>query len=430
MENKSFEQRVQEEMAGVWMQPDAKLWPEIARHLDQKKRRRGLIWWCFLGVLAGAGGWIVFENQQHKRVVNVRTSVAPAPDRSKDTAAVSSRVKTSVSTNAFTVPTTPAVQRVEPKFVVHLTDIDQTTIHQKEENETTADKALGDKTLGDKAAERKITDGQTSRLNIIGNPKLAAEADQQNEAHQQVVSLNPQPADTGRLDLSDSTALPAKRKKFPWKWSFNLSAGISGVRNDLFIANKSAAYLDLAYSSSPIPGGSSGGSGGGIVVPVPVVLKDAAATETSIQLSRDWDKHWGWYAKVGYNYAQYRLIYNNADYYNRFHLMGITAGLSYSFLLRSGSTIGLNTGLQESLLLGYSATQLPAAANLPNKSMGDFKRYQTAFVFGMEAGFGKSRHFYLGPQLRYQLNQLSSTPGSNHHLVYILLQARWQIIKK
>jgi len=161
-----------------------------------------------------------------------------------------------------------------------------------------------------------------------------------------------------------------------------------------------------------------------------VVLKDAAATETSIQLSRDWDKHWGWYAKVGYNYAQYRLIYNNADYYNRFHLMGITAGLSYSFLLRSGSTIGLNTGLQESLLLGYSATQLPAAANLPNKSMGDFKRYQTAFVFGMEAGFGKSRHFYLGPQLRYQLNQLSSTPGSNHHLVYILLQARWQIIKK
>jgi hypothetical protein len=379
------------------MQPDAKLWPEIARHLDQKKRRRGLIWWCFLGVLAGAGGWAV---------------LLMSPSENKKTR-IGTATETTIETTIETATGTTVKQHKEHLQQQPLRSIVPT--HGISGHTKVA------ATSGRMADSVPVT-------GVVQTAITQPEIIQTNKVQPDVFPQDLLSKDSTRSDSVVSA--PAIKKKFPWKWSFNLSAGISGVRNDFFIVNKSAAYLDLAYSSSPIPGGSSGGSGGGIVVPVPVVLRDAAAAEASIQLSRDWDKHWGWYAKVGYNYAQYRLIYNNADYYNRFHLMGITAGLSYTFPLRSGSTIGLNTGLQESLLLGYSATQLPAAANLPNKSMGDFKKSQTAFVFGMEAGFGKSRRFNLGPQFRYQLNQLSSTPGSNQHLVYILLQARWQIIKK
>lgn len=406
MENKSFEQRVQEEMAGVWMKPDAKLWPEIARHLDQKKRRRGLIWWCFLGALAGAGGLTVLLNGPSE---NKKTTTGTTMRQQKE-----------------------HIQQHPSQVIEAAKDIVQNRTQMQGITGQAKVVATSDRMIDSvhvaRAVQTAVAQPGMTQPEILQSEITQPESIQTNKVQQDVVPQDLLRTDSSRSDSAVSE--PAIKKKFPWKWSFNLSAGISGVRSDLLIVNKSAAFLDLAYSSSPSPGGGSGGNGGGIVVPVPVILKDAAAAEASIQLSRDWDKHWGWYGKFGYNYAQYRLIYNNADYYNRFHLLGITAGLSYSFPLRSGSTIGLNTGLQESLLLGYSATQLPAAANLPNKRMADFKKSQTALVFGMEAGFGKSRRFYLGPQFRYQLNQLSSAPGSNQHLVYILLQARWQIIKK
>ncbi|MFZ2784972.1 MAG: hypothetical protein WAZ36_11265 [Sediminibacterium sp.] len=418
MENKSFEQRVQEEMAGVWMKPDAKLWPEIARHLDQKKRRRGLIWWCFLGVLAGAGGWAVLLNSPSEN----------KPSENK-------------KTTTGTTMRQPASAGEMPEKGHRQNPLE---LRPVETAENQPGSALLIEAAKDVVQSRTLMQRPEARADVlVESNRMTDSIHIAGEAPAEVVQTgigltNKVQQNAGLPDLpgtdsigSDSAVSePAISKKTPWKWSFNLSAGVSGVRNDLFIVNKSAAFLDLAYNSSPSPGGGSGGNAGGIVVPVPVILKDAAAAEAAIQLSRDWDQHWGWYGKFGYNYAQYRLIYNDKDYYNRFHLLGITAGFTYSFQLRSGGTIGLNTGLQESLLLGYSATQLPDAANLPNKRMADFQKSQTALVFGMEAGFGKSRRFYLGPQFRYQLNQLSSVPGSDQHLVYILLQARWQIIKK
>ena len=56
MENKIFEQKIDETMVGFKLKPTDLVWDQVEKRIQQEKKRRVIFWWIFVGmVMAGAG---------------------------------------------------------------------------------------------------------------------------------------------------------------------------------------------------------------------------------------------------------------------------------------------------------------------------------------------------------------------------------------
>lgn len=69
----SFEQKVQETMAGFQLDPSVPVWENIERRITPNKKRRRVVFWFFLGMLlAGVAGWWL---QSSNRLPEARPAV-------------------------------------------------------------------------------------------------------------------------------------------------------------------------------------------------------------------------------------------------------------------------------------------------------------------------------------------------------------------
>jgi hypothetical protein len=66
MADKSFEQRVKEELGSLKMRPDGEVWVKVEAALHKEKKRRWLVWLFLFAALSGASVWgyLKFEGKE------------------------------------------------------------------------------------------------------------------------------------------------------------------------------------------------------------------------------------------------------------------------------------------------------------------------------------------------------------------------------
>jgi len=85
MGNDSFENKLEQELNGLQIQPSAAVWQQVEIRIRKEKKRRMLLWWIFSSsfLLAGTGIWLISENaktNEQKTTVNnaeIQTAVNP-----------------------------------------------------------------------------------------------------------------------------------------------------------------------------------------------------------------------------------------------------------------------------------------------------------------------------------------------------------------
>jgi hypothetical protein len=85
MADKSFEQRVQEELGSLKMRPDEGVWTKVEAGLNKEKKRRWIVWLFLFAALTGASFWVYFEGRETDREGAGRVEGGKQEMRNKET---------------------------------------------------------------------------------------------------------------------------------------------------------------------------------------------------------------------------------------------------------------------------------------------------------------------------------------------------------
>jgi hypothetical protein len=85
MADKSFEQRVQEELGSLKMRPDEGVWTKVEAGLNKEKKRRWIVWLFLFAALTGASFWVYFEGRETDREEAGRVEGGKQEMRNKET---------------------------------------------------------------------------------------------------------------------------------------------------------------------------------------------------------------------------------------------------------------------------------------------------------------------------------------------------------
>jgi len=454
MADRSFEEQVREEMAGLLIRPSAAVWEKLEADLTRKKKRRGLIWFVFagLGILLLSAVWYHMQE------------IRP-------------------NTEALQANTVPGRGSVLPKKAESTTQLDSNhavTIHDKEKREQPAiihEKAKTAATFHKKVADRKpvkqailfsadtkkMNTGETNTISsltvadaIVGKAdSVVAVTDMVTQVPEEDItdSVITPPAKTVLTSDTASKAMTVQTKEKAtvtkrWQLSLAVTAGVSGMRK---LPGQTLVYQSSI--SNPATGGLPGGNNN---YKVPS-LRDAGSYGIILLADKQLTKRYGVGVSLGYESYRsktsvgkrvdsslqssffsspadqgfYYISTDSMPYVNRFHFAQAAVSGYAMYSLGKSLQLRWELGLGLSALLSSNALHYDNARGVLFTNRSLLRTLQWNLSTGVELGFGKQPVFFLGPQITWFIQSPFTDPGSaDQHLFRSALRARMVLGKK
>lgn len=463
MADKSFEQRVQEQLAHLYMKPDASVWPEVEAVLQRERKRRWLIWIFIL--LAGCGGasfWAYYQflqpEQGHEAVVTKSFIKANEPQKTVSSVDITSKNKITDSLQVHATVKDQIIAKTE-----HVGLSDNVTVNKYNRRivkyVTPAIKESGAKansiTLPFRQETTVIIPETDKKTNTETSPqqirKIAVPAiDTAAEADKQVIAEQVKQPVPLTSSLDTPAIITAKNKKRKWQWNIAVDGGISGIRKSLFMQKVTTADV---YASSPSTGNISGASQPGIKIPV---IKDALSFGVQLQAIRTIGKKQSLGISLGYSLFQtatsvgssvdstiffsgYNLYNTNGYYYrstdsigytNQYHFLqaGVDFYRDMKLFKKISTRWQLGTGLN--FLVTTNALHYDAGSGRLFRNSSLFQTVQVHLSAGFDVAIGKQPFMYVGPHWQYFITDLTKISSSNQHLFLSSLRVAFILFGK
>jgi hypothetical protein len=85
MENKIFENAVENRMEGFQMKPSEAVWQAVEKRIQKEKKRRALIWWWVMGIaLAGGSIQFLYRSENEIQTISVESTTNATGNKSVD----------------------------------------------------------------------------------------------------------------------------------------------------------------------------------------------------------------------------------------------------------------------------------------------------------------------------------------------------------
>lgn len=454
MADRSFEEQVREEMAGLLIRPGAAVWEKLEADLTRKKKRRGLIWFVFagLGILLLSAVWY---NMQEIRPNTEELQANTAPVRGSVSPKKEERATPLDNNNGVSIH--DKENREQPAM-----------IHDKVEIAATFRKAVGErkpvKQILPVSADttKKITGETNTNSSITAAGAIVGKVDNMNNVTDPVTPVHQE-------ELSDSVIAPAAKTvltsdtvskemtaqtkekaavKKSWQLSLAVTGGISGMRK---LPGQTLAYQSSI--SNPSAGGLPGGNN---TYRVPS-LQDAGSYGVSLLADKQLSKKYGIGISLGYETyrskttvgkrvdsslqssfyapaADQRFYYISTDsvpYVNRFHFAQAAVSGYAKYSLGKSLQLRWELGLGLSALLGSNALHYDNGRGVLFTNRSLLRTLQWNLSTGVEFGFGKQPFLFLGPQITWFIQSPYTDEGSaDQHLFRSALRARIVLGKK
>ncbi|MES2004968.1 MAG: hypothetical protein V4450_10635 [Bacteroidota bacterium] len=474
MADRSFEQKVKEELADLRIKPDASVWIGVASELRKEKKRRWFIWLMLL--LAGCGTasiWTYFQFRQPaplaengkmaaivKPVTTSQSSIPNEKEKVNPVKGVAIKPENAIvlngthrEKNTFSWQATVDkrnAKSVEPSnqtVTVH-TGIDQEPAKQKELA------MVGNHVSEEKKIEEVSMNG-TSQDKQVFKDSLQLITHEEKQIAQTIVDTPQQVLENLTPTLIKAIVQAPKK----WNWNIHLAAGYGNTITALLPAGKSGNDV---YASSPSTGVGGPGSigtpgGGGLQTASGGGGRTAAFSfNAGVEMSKLIGKRNRLGMVIDYSFYQTNAtvgnridstsyfssvnLYNrNGYYYNngssvnyreQYHFL--TAGLAAVFPARLFKQLQMRwqvgAGLQ--FLIASNGLQYDAATNRFFRNNSLIPKIQPRLSFGFDFGIGKQSLFYVGPYWQYTTANLAGAGTDKRHLVLSALKLSYILPEK
>lgn len=454
MADRSFEEQVREEMAGLLIRPGAAVWEKLEADLTRKKKRRGLIWFVFagLGILLLSAVWYNMREIQLNTEA-LQANIVPG----KDSVSPKNEERTTQLDSNHAVTIHDEENREQPDM-----------IHDKAEtaaifHKTAADRKPVKQVLPVSAdiTEMSTREGNTNSSVTVANA-IVSKADSVTAVTDMVTQVPKEDisdsiiatavttaltSDTVNNGITTQTKEKASAKK-PWQLSLAVTGGVSGMRK---LPGQTLVYQSSI--SNPSTGGLPGGNNN---YKIPS-LQDAGSFGITILADKQLSKRYGMRISLGYETYRskttvgkrvdsslqssffsspadqgfYYISTDSLPYVNRFHFA--QAAVSGYALYALGKSLQLRweLGLGLSALLSSNALHYDNARGVLFTNRSLLRTLQWNLSTGVEFGFGKQPFVFLGPQITWFIQSPYTDQGSaDQHLFRSALRARIVLGKK
>ncbi len=454
MADRSFEEQVREEMAGLLIRPGAAVWEKLEADLTRKKKRRGLIWFVFagLGILLLSAVWY----NMLERKGNVE---APPTSLISETDSASPKKEAMVakpgSNNEITIH--DQENKEQPRMV-----------HDKEPAVVTIEKTMVHTKKDKKSVPVSVgVNVQHSKESITNNAVSVAD---EIVSKRDSVSAVTDPVTTDhKVELSDSVISPAAKTELTsdtisngvtaqskektsakkrWQLSLTVTGGISGMRK---LPGQTLVYQSSI--SNPSTGGLPGGNN---IYKVPS-LQDAGSYGISFMADKQLSKRYGLGISLGYEIYRsktsvgrkvdsslqsssfssaadqgfYYISTDSVTYVNRFHFVQAAVSGYASYSLGRSLQLRWELGLGVAALMYSNALHYDQSRGVLFTNRSLLRSLQWNLSTGFEFGFGKQPFVFLGPQITWFIQSPFTDQGSaDQHLFRSALRARMLLGKK
>ncbi len=461
MADRSFEQQVHKELAGLRIKPDDAVWINIEAALNKEKKRRFL--WIFF-LLAGLSGltflW-AYLNWNSVAVVSKAdhsVAVTPSINPSKNidnhnTAQKDNQKPESVpgqkndwNGNENKQPVKEWISDKLKKDKSPVSDFGYTdskkldntvTGETPPKNNNSPKKSLGDAII------------RSSQITMISEAGLQTEKSEERMEKQDIQketsAIHAQITDTLSLVNKtesvgkDSSGIETKSKllsKKKWQWGMHAGLGKGNTIDGLNPSQKNA----LVNSALSAPGG---GSQALPLISAPQI-NGAFSFQAGVEISRQIGKRNRLTFSLDYQLYQTRTqtgnridsiafissyaVYNNNRYFystgssntytSYYHLLAAGAGLYFPRKLFHSIPVRWNIGLNMQLLVATNGLLYDASSGKFFQNNALLAKFQPQVSAGFDIGMGKSSPVFIGPSLQYSLSKLSSTGAADKHLFF------------
>lgn len=454
MADRSFEEQVREEMAGLLIRPGAAVWEKLEADLTRKKKRRGLIWFVFagLGILLLSAVWYSIREtpanveEPLAKIVSGKDSTPPQ----KEAIAVQPNSSNQIAINDQVNPERPGI------------------IHDKAQTAATFDKAVAvsepvKEALPVSAGTAEKSTGETGTISSVTvADAIVSKADSATAVTNPVTPVHKEdlpdsvispPAKTILSSDTVSNEMTAQTKekaavKKRWQLSLAVTGGVSGMRK---LPGQTSAY------QSPLSNPSAGGLPGGNNTNKVPSLQDAGSYGIALRADKQLSNRYGMGISLGYetyrsktsvgkrvdsslqssffsSAADQRFYYISTDsvpYVNRFHFAQVAVSGYALYSLGKSLQLRWELGLGLSALLGSNALHYDNGSGVLFTNNSLLRKIQWNLSTGVELGFGKHPFLFLGPQITWFIQSPYTDQGSDdQHLFRSALRARIVLGKK
>ena len=126
MENKLFENAIENRMEGFQMKPSEAVWLGVERRIQKEKKRKALIWWWVMGIaMAGAGFQFLYQSENEIQTIS-------AANRTNISENTSADIK---DENSNALPTSEGPIENQSTNVSPLNDAFKSLYHLKDQND-------------------------------------------------------------------------------------------------------------------------------------------------------------------------------------------------------------------------------------------------------------------------------------------------------
>ncbi len=461
MADRSFEQQVHEELAGLRIKPDEAVWTNIEAALQKEKKRR-FFWIFFLLIgLSGASVLLAYINWNSKGNMNKPDHSLAGTPFINDSKNISKK-KEDQQDNLKSI--SGIIQETVVKPDENKQSLNKLIPAETKKNESPKDDFIyaSKKKTGNIFSEKittKSNDYQKMRLvdtiTQSSQPSSISESDPQEKKSSKeienqnlkkdITDIYSQIIDSAssvnkpELAKKDSTVIETKinlSSKKKWQWGIHAAFGQSNTIDGFNIGKKNA----LVMNAITAPGG---------VTQTPFnssvsLIKGSFSLQLGAEISKQIRKKNRLAISLDYQLYQTHIqtgsridsitfissyaVYNNNRYYystgnaNRYtsyyHILAAGAGLYLPRKLFHIVPVRWNLGLNMQLLIASNGLLYDASSGKLFQNNALLAKFQPQVFAGFDIGMGKSSPFYVGPSIQYTLSKLSSSGAADKHLFF------------
>lgn len=461
MVDRSFEQQVHEELAGLRIKPDDTVWTNIEAALNKEKKRRFL--WIFF-LLAGLSGltflWAYLNRNSVAVVSKADHSVAVTPSinpsknidnyntAQKDNQRPGSvpEQKNDWNRNENKQPVKEWISDKLKKDKSAVSDLGYTSSEKMNNPVTDITAQTNNNDQKRTLEDTVIKPSQRAMISEAGLQSEKSEERMEKQDRQKETSeIHAQITDTLSLVNKtesvgkDSSGTETKSKLLSnKKWHLGMHAGLGqGNTIDGLNPSQKNAFVNSAVSA---PGG------GSQALPLSSApqINGAFSFQTGVEIGRQIGKRNRLTFSLDYQLYQTRTqtgnridsiafissiaVYNNNRYFystgstntytSYYHLLAAGVGLYFPRKLFQSIPVRWNIGLNIQLLVATNGLLYDASSGKFFQNNALLTKVQPQVSAGFDIGMGKSSPVFIGPSLQYSLSKLSSTGAADKHLFF------------
>lgn len=465
MADKSFEQQVQENLAGLRMKPDMAVWLEVERALHKERKRRWIIWLVLLAAAGGASFW-GYENFIDKTpepgiiTINQITASAKPIIQEKDTTRVDEKAADKKEEQLFANNDQVITEKNKNNRIL--------PVSVSPKNESSAERSVKEQPASISTVvenkEAKLADQEKSSINGSGKNSLTGvepavaivtpSVTTLDTAHAQEEVKTKEDIPSAKIDSvtnSKQETTVKINKKNPWQWNINVDAGKSGLRSGLSFGK--ASNDNFSFAS---PGTGNAGPPAPILT-VPPTIKDAFSFGLQLEATKKIGKKSSLGLSAGYllmqtkigvgrrvdstanlnsalastnNSYYYYLNTDSVEYTNQYHFLQLGANYYIPFRLFKAVSFRWQLGMGLDFLIATNGLHYDASNRHLYENSSLFTKTQMYMSTGLDLAIGKQPFLYIGPHWLYSFNSLSEQGINNKYLTRFAIQASFVLPKK